>query len=57
MGKSTPTFDPLVRVPEPHKDHGYMPEPRTHKDYRYMLELDVRALEYKTKPFSIDVST
>ena len=57
MGRLTPASDPLVRVPEPHKDHGHMPEPKPHEDNRYMPELAVRALGSETQPFLADVST
>ena len=57
IGRSTPTSDPSLRAPEPHKDHGYMSELEPHKDYGYMLKPVIRALEPKTQPFSTYVST
>ena len=49
--------DPPVRAPEPHEDHGYMPESNPYKDYGYMFELAVGAPEPEIQPFSVDVST
>ena len=50
IGRSTPTFDPLVEAPEPHEDYGCMPELESHEDHGYMHELTVRALEPETQP-------
>ena len=36
MRRSSPTSNPPIGAPEPHKDHDYMPELEHHEDYGYL---------------------